>query len=73
MEYSGNEELRQDIARLVNDMNELDQRIKLLEQKYRWNSDTLAQVLAGQVLRVASGDFSGVYRQVYELDLVFSD
>ncbi|TKV11707.1 hypothetical protein FDX19_05605 [Citrobacter sp. wls619] len=73
MEYFGNEELRQDIARLVNDMNELDQRIKLLEKKYRWNSDTLAQALAGQVLRIAASDFSGVYRQVYELDLVFSD
>lgn len=31
MNYEGNEELRQDIARLANDVNELHQRIKLLE------------------------------------------
>lgn len=73
MNYCGNEELRLDIARLVNDMNELGQRIKLLEQKYRWNNDNLAQALAGQILRITASDFSGVYRQVYELDLIFSD
>lgn len=32
MNYSGHDELRQDIAALSNDMHELYQRIKLLEQ-----------------------------------------
>ena len=53
MNYTGNEELRQDVARLSNDMDELKQRMALLEQKYRWNSDNLTHALAGQVLRVA--------------------
>lgn len=73
MNYSGNEELRQDIAVLSNDMSELHQRIKLLEQKYRWNSKDLAQNLAGQTLRRVNENFTQLYRDIYELELVFSD
>lgn len=73
MNYAGHEELRQDIARLSNDMDELNQRLKLLEQKYRWNSDNLTHALAGQLLRVAHHKLSGVYRQLYELELIFQD
>ncbi|ECD9611704.1 hypothetical protein FNZ18_20390 [Salmonella enterica subsp. salamae] len=73
MNYSGNEELRQDIAALSNDMSELHQRIKLLEQKYRWNSKDLAQNLAGQTIRIVNEKFAQLYRDIYELDLIFSD
>ncbi|EDW2262082.1 hypothetical protein [Salmonella enterica] len=73
MNYEGNEELRQDIARLANDVNELHQRIKLLEQKYRWDSDNLVHGLAGQSLCIANVSCSTLHQQIYELDLVFSD
>lgn len=73
MNYSGNEELRQDIAVLSNDMSELHQRIKLLEQKYRWNSKDLSQNLAGQTIRIVNEKFTQLYRDIYEIDLVFSD
>ncbi|HAV1239896.1 TPA: hypothetical protein JGU28_004705 [Salmonella enterica] len=73
MNYTGNEELRQDIARLSNDMDELQQRMMLLEQKYLWsNNINLSHALAGQVLRVARESFANVYKQIYELDLIFS-
>lgn len=73
MNYPGNEELRLEIARLANDVNELHQRIKLLEQKFRWNSDSLVHGLAGQTLRIAEISCSTLHQQIYELDLVFSD
>ncbi|EFR7435472.1 hypothetical protein H0000_003672 [Salmonella enterica] len=73
MNYSGNEELRQDIAVLSNDMSELHQRIKLLEQKYRWNSKELTQNVTGQTLRIANEKFAQLYRDIYEVDLAFSD
>ncbi|EAN4681511.1 hypothetical protein EHN46_21725 [Salmonella enterica] len=73
MNYSGNEELRQDIAVLSNDMSELHQQIKLLEQKYRWSSKDLTQNLAGQTIRIVNEKFTQLYRDIYELDLVFSD
>ncbi|HAF2404086.1 TPA: hypothetical protein H2W70_004150 [Salmonella enterica] len=73
MNYSGNEELRQDIAVLSNDMSELHQQIKLLEQKYRWSSKDLTQNLAGQTIRIVNKKFTQLYRDIYELDLVFSD
>lgn len=73
MNYSGNEELRQDIAVLSNDMSELRQQIKLLEQKYRWSSKDLAQNLAGQTIRMVNEKFAQLCRDIYELDLVFSD
>lgn len=47
MNHSDNAELRQDIARLANDMNELYQRMILLEQKYRWHSKDTFHNLAG--------------------------
>ncbi|EBE3721576.1 hypothetical protein B4R02_21880 [Salmonella enterica] len=73
MNYDSNEELRQDIARISNNVTDLYQQIISLEQKYRWSSDNLTQALAGQVLRVAHHDLSGVYRQIYELELIFQD
>lgn len=73
MNYSGHDELRQDIAALSNDMHELYQRIKLLEQKYRWNSNNLTHGLAGQILRTAGIVCSALHQQIYELDLIFSD
>jgi hypothetical protein len=66
-------ELRQDIARLANDTNELYQQIKLLEQKYRWNSQNALHNLAGQLFRQNMQEFATLNRKIYELDLIFSD
>lgn len=73
MNHSDNAELRQDIARLANDMNELYQRMILLEQKYRWNSKDTFHNLAGQLFRQSKQEFSTLYRNIYELDLIFPD
>lgn len=73
MNYEGNEELREDIARLANDVHELQQRMKLLEQKYLWNTEDLTHRFAGQNLRSAGAICSALHQQVYDLDLIFSD
>ncbi|EAS1759757.1 hypothetical protein OY11_18020 [Salmonella enterica] len=73
MNYEGYEELRQDIATLSNDMHEMYQRLTLLEQKYRWNSKELTQNLAGQTLRIVNAQFVQFYKDIAELELIFSD
>ncbi|EEM8095996.1 hypothetical protein DER63_14015 [Salmonella enterica] len=73
MNYEGHEELRSDISRLADDINEMRQKIIFLEQKYRWDSDNLVYGLAGQSLRIAKASCSMLHQQIYELDLVFSD
>lgn len=73
MNDEDNEELRQDISRLANDMNELYQRVKLLEQKYRWNTNNTLHNLAGQLFRQTGQEYSTLYRKVCEMDLIFSD
>ncbi|EBP4342198.1 hypothetical protein UK30_10115 [Salmonella enterica] len=73
MNYEGNEELREDIARLANDVHELQQRMKLLEQKYLWNTENLTHRFAGQTLHTAGVACSALHQQIYDLDLIFSD
>lgn len=71
MNYANNEVLRQDIAQLSNSMKALELQLKKLERKYRWNSDDLSQALAGQLLRQAVSQYQNVYKQIWELDLIF--
>ncbi|EBL8291888.1 hypothetical protein DLP14_14645 [Salmonella enterica] len=73
MNYKDHEELRLDIEQLNNEMNELFQKIKSLEKKYRWNSQDLTQNMAGQILRIAANELSHVHTKIYEMDLIFSD
>lgn len=73
MNYAGNEELREDIARLANDVHELHQRMKLLEQKYLWNTENLTHRFAGQTLHTAGAVCSVLHQHVYDIDLIFSD
>ncbi|EDS7122090.1 hypothetical protein QEA29_003879 [Salmonella enterica] len=73
MNYDKNEELRQDIAALSNEMYELQQKLILLEQKHLWNTDALAQRLAGQVIRIARTEYENIYKHICELDLTFTD
>ncbi|MGP2817243.1 hypothetical protein [Serratia marcescens] len=53
MNYTGNEELRAAIAALSNDMCDLHLRMRGLVSTYYWNSDVLAERLAGHILRDA--------------------
>ncbi|MGL4724558.1 MAG: hypothetical protein ACRCWW_08670 [Scandinavium sp.] len=73
MNYSGNEELRQDIACLNNAAEALYKQCLALEKKYRWNSDDLLKALAGQLLRQATSQCHEIHRQIWEMDLIFSD
>lgn len=66
-------ELRQNIAQLANDMDEMRQRIMKLTQKYRWQTQRLTQNLAGQILSIASNELADTYQKIYELDHIFSD
>jgi hypothetical protein len=71
MNDSDNTELRHDIARLANDMNERYQRIILLEQKYRWNSKNAVHNLAGQLFRQSAQEFTGLHRKSMSWILFF--
>jgi len=73
MSYANNEVFRQDIAQLSNSMKALELQLKRLERKYRWNSDDLSQALAGQLLRQTVSQYQTVYKQIWELDLIFFD
>lgn len=73
MNYANNDVLRQDIAQLSNSMKALELQLKKLERKYRWNSGDLSQALAGQLLRQAVSQYQNVYKQIWELDLIFFD
>jgi hypothetical protein len=53
MNYTGNEDLRAAIAALSNDMCDMHLHLRELVSVYFWNSDVLAERLAGHILRDA--------------------
>lgn len=73
MNDEGNEALREDISRRANDVHELQQRMKLLEQKYRCSTEILFLRFAGQTLRTAGVACTAWHQQRYNPDLIFSD
>ncbi|MGK0688671.1 hypothetical protein ACSFC0_25315 [Serratia marcescens] len=73
MNYTGNEELRAAIAALSNDMCDLHLRLRGLVSKYYWNSDVLAERLAGHILRDAHDRYVEIYKTINELEHHFKD
>ena len=73
MNYTGNEDLRDAIAALSNDMYEMHRRLSEMVSVYFWNSEGLAVRLAGQILRDAHDRYAEIYRTINELDHHFKD
>ncbi|EGB2526571.1 hypothetical protein M8Q70_002920 [Salmonella enterica] len=73
MNYGNNEKLREDVASLSNDMYEMWQRIKQLQREYRYNSEDLADRMAGMVLEVVESEYARAYTKICEMDYQFQD
>lgn len=73
MNYTGNEDLRAAIAALSNDMCEMHLRLRELVSVYFWNSNVLAERLAGHILRDAHDRYVEIYQAINELDHHFKD
>jgi hypothetical protein len=73
MNYNGNEKLREDVATLSNNMYEMWQMIKQMERDYRYNSENLADRLAGNVIGSVENDFAKLYTAIADLDYQFKD
>ncbi|HBA8456434.1 hypothetical protein PTR77_18580 [Serratia bockelmannii] len=73
MNYQGHEKLRADVAALSNDMWELHLRLRELVSAHFWNSDVLADRLAGHILRDAHDRYLEVCKAVNELDHHFRE
>lgn len=73
MNYGNNKKLREEVASLSKDMYEMWQRIKQMQRDYRYNSDDLADRMAGMVLEAVEGDYAKVYTKICEMDYQFQD
>ena len=73
MNYTGNEDLRAAIAALSNAMCQMHLRLSELVSVYFWNSEVLAECLAGQILRDAHDRYVEIYQAINELDHHFKD
>lgn len=71
--YTGHEGLRRDIAGLANNMCDLKTTLKVLEDKYHWQHDGLAERLAGVSLRRISVLMDEVFNIALLLDESFRD
>lgn len=73
MNFTGNEVLGAAIAALSNDMCDLHLRLRGLMRTYYWNSDVLAERLAGHILRDAHDRYVEIYKTINELEHHFKD
>ncbi|CDG48410.1 hypothetical protein [Serratia symbiotica] len=73
MNFTGNEVLSAAIAALSNDMCDLHLRLRGLVSRYYWNSDVLAERLAGHILRDAHDRYVEIYKTINELEHYFKD
>ena len=73
MNFTGNEVLSAAIAVLSNDMCDLHLRLRGLVSTYYWNSDVLAERLAGHILRDAHDRYVEIYKTINELEHHFKD
>lgn len=71
--YEGHEMLRADIAALADEMCDLHLRLRGLVSAYFWNSDVLAERLAGHILRDAHDRYIEIYKAINELEHHFKD
>lgn len=73
MNYAGNEKLKEDITSLNDRLYELFRDTKAMEQKYRWNSENLADRLAGQIVGQVHEELAKLVKVVNETTYLFNE
>ncbi|EJF0242739.1 hypothetical protein [Citrobacter sp. RHB35-C17] len=73
MNYSGHEQLRAEVAELASSMCDLRATLKVLEERWHWQHDGLAERLAGQSLRRINTLLNEAYNETLMLDESFKD
>ncbi len=73
MNYSGFEDMREQVAELANTMCDLRTTMNEMEQRYSFNADTLPERLVRQTLFRANRLLMEVYTEILELDSCFKD
>ncbi|EKG8829748.1 hypothetical protein O5G83_004614 [Escherichia coli] len=73
MNYSGFEDMREQVAELANTMCDLRITMNEMEQRYSFNADTLPERLVRQTLFRANRLLMEAYTEILELDSCFKD
>ncbi|OKX12038.1 hypothetical protein [Escherichia coli] len=71
--YSGFEDIREQVAELANTMCDLRTTMNEMEHRCRFDSDVLVERLARQTLYRANRLFMEAYTEILELDSCFKD
>lgn len=73
MNYTGNEELRADVAALAAAFFELRQQMRGLEARYFYGCSDLPARLAGQIISQMNEQLLVLYKQANEMEHAFKD
>lgn len=73
MNYAGHEQLRAGVAALANSMCDLRTTLNVLDSRYRYDAESLAERLAAQSLRRINELFNEAYREALVLEENFKD
>lgn len=73
MNYSDNQKLKEDLTSLNDRLYEFWLEVKGMEQTYRWNSDNLADRLAGKLLGEVHEELAKLVKTVNETTYLFSE
>ncbi|MFZ8065482.1 hypothetical protein [Escherichia coli] len=71
--YSGFEDMREQVAELANTMCDLRTTMNEMERRYSFNADTLPERLVRQTLFRANRLLMEAYTEILELDSCFKD
>lgn len=73
MNYANNQKLKEDLTSLNDRLYEFWREVKGMEQTYRWNSDNLADRLAGKLLGEVHEELAKLVKTVNETTYLFSE
>ena len=71
MNYGDNKDLKADMDSLNERLYETWREVKRMEQTYRWNSENLADRLAGNILSNIQEELAGIVKKVNETAHLF--
>lgn len=71
MNYGDNKNLKEDMDSLNDRLYEVWREVKRMEQTYRWNSDNLADRLAGKIISDIQEDLADIVKNVNETAHLF--
>ncbi|WP_017375491.1 hypothetical protein [Enterobacter oligotrophicus] len=73
MNYSGNEEVRDDLKKFTEALYEVFRQASAFESRYKWNKGTLVERLAGTAVGDAKDGLAEIYRKIAEVEHQFQD